>query len=405
MTKQKNIKALLTGLGAITAISGGSVVAGDWGKSVINDKAPIADAWSICDIFDYNTLYEGDGFVKSIELKGRYHGNLVSQTEDIGLTHNGYHNYEHRRFRLGVAVEFQNDWSFEAVANIADGHGLTRGPFFNDWDTFVLSWAPSKTHYLTIGKEKQRITREYTTSSNSIQTVERSAITSEVAPGKPWGVTYGFEAFDIAHEVGAWVTGVDDDMAWGRTDSRGSFSYRASFDLTEATKFHFDYAYANNSSGAADPRGNAAAHQVSVYEHVAAVGTVSKWDKLTLTTDLIFAANRNRQGGNAVRGDLAIPAGEDTWGLVILPTYDLTDKLQAVFRYSYMDSGREQRPQRYDVRANVENYHTFYAGLAYKVCGNNLKLLAGYEHATGDLFGGNRDIETGTWMLGLRTSW
>ena len=113
---------------------------------------------------------------------------------------------------------------------------------------------------------------------------------------------------------------------------------------------------------------------------------------------MIYGGNGNATG--------ALPVGFDTWGVVIMPYYNLTDKLQFVTRYAYMDEGREQRTQRFDVRQSVEDYHTFYAGFNYYICGNNLKVMGGYEYATGDLFASAGDeVETGTWMLGLRTSW
>ena len=86
-----------------------------------------------------------------------------------------------------------------------------------------------------------------------------------------------------------------------------------------------------------------------------------------------------------------------------MPTYDITDKLEFVFRYAYMDSGREQRKQRFKVRQSAENYHTFYLGLQYFLCGEKLKLMGGYEIATGETYGTSDDLETGSWMLGVRS--
>ena len=68
--------------------------------------------------------------------------------------------------------------------------------------------------------------------------------------------------------------------------------------------------------------------------------------------------------------------------------------------------GRKARPQQFDRRQNVEDYHTLYAGLNYYVCGDNLKIMGGYEYATGKVFGNpnTRDVDSGSWMLGVRTS-
>ncbi len=400
-----------SGVPALFALLSLSATAGDYGKTVINDKAPVAESnW--CDLFKKNTLYEGDGFVRKVKFKGRYHGQWISQTEtaDTLAGTSGYHEYQHRRFRLGTEISFAHDLKLTASINIADGsggvsnHGLTYGPFFDDWDELNLEWAPSEDFYILVGKAKQKITIENETSSNNILTIERSPIVSSVISNKPWGVAVGFKALGLDHEIGGWVAGGDRDSTgdrydWADFDSRGSFTYRTSFDLNEATEIHFDYQYTNNSGGLVNPRGTADTNLGANFEHVVALGSKSEFGDFGLITDLIFAAN-----GNDV-GDL-LPAGYDSWGLVILPYYNITDKLQLVARYAYMSEGREQRPQRYTLpRQSVENYHTFYAGLNYYICGNNLKLMAGYEYATGERYLNRGDIDTSSWILAVRTSW
>jgi long-subunit fatty acid transport protein len=68
-----------------------------------------------------------------------------------------------------------------------------------------------------------------------------------------------------------------------------------------------------------------------------------------------------------------------------------------------MDSGRTQRPQRYTDREELENCHTLYAGLNYYICGDKLKLMAGYEYMTADQYDSTDDITSDTWMLAVRT--
>ena len=414
MTLPNRITKLAIGVGAI-GLMAGTATAGDYGKAIIDDKMPI-EAWEFCDIFDIPTIYESDsGFIRSVALTGRYHGQWISQSEDtLGplVSDDGYHNFQHRRFRQGIEVGFANDITFSASMNISDGsggagaHGLTYGRFFNDFDEINLEWAPSKDTYVIIGKQKQKITIENETSSNKILTIERSAITNEVVSDKPWGVTYGFKALGIKHEVGAWVYGIDEDSdgeTWGIADfdSRGGATYRATAKLTEATEVHFDYQFTNNSDGVVRPEGSADDDLASVYEHVLTLGTKSKFGELGLITDFIVGINRVGQGGTGPD----IQDGNDTYGFLVMPYYNITDKLQVVGRWAYLDQGREQRPQRYDQRQKVEEYHTFYAGLNYYICGDNLKLMAGYEYATGDQFGTDSELDTSTWMLGMRVSY
>ena len=88
-----------------------------------------------------------------------------------------------------------------------------------------------------------------------------------------------------------------------------------------------------------------------------------------------------------------------------MPTYEITEKLEAVAKYAYMDQGQNQRTQRFNVRQRVADYHTFYAGLNYYICGDKLKIMGGYEYATGEEFGTGTDITSDTWMLAVRTYW
>jgi phosphate-selective porin OprO/OprP len=413
MTTTTTIHKLLASAGTAAAFAASSLVAGDYGKAIVDDKMPIEAPWTICNVFDYSTLYEADsGFIREISLNGRYHGQAISQSKDLGGQDIGYNNWQHRRFRLGMDIEFAGNVTLKTSADISNGSGsgtgLTRGPFFNGWDEFYIDWEPKGEvlQYVEIGKQKEAITREYSTSSRQILTVERSQIVNETTDMKPWGVTAGFKFFGMKHEFGGWVHGLDDNEPlgnWMDSDSRGGFSYRGEASLTDETSLHLDYAFTNNSSGLASPQGSAGDSENSAYNHVIAIGSESEWGRFGLITDLIFGINREASG--------LIPAGDDTWGLVILPYYNITEKLQFVAKYAYMDQGREQRTQRFgegagnlqNGRTRAENYHTFYAGLNYYLCDHNLKLMAGYEYATGDEIGTGAGISSDTWMLAIRT--
>lgn len=449
MTQPNFLRKFVTSAGAAALLAGGSLFAGDYGKVVIDDKAPV-EGWHFCDIFDMNTLYESDsGFVRKVKFIGRYQGQIISQQEDvfdplgINTARNGFHQYQVRRFRVGADIGLAHNLSFKTNFNISDSGGANRGvfrnEFFNSIDEMVLEWEPDhyvdpkapvrnfRLNYIAVGKMKQKITREYSTSSKRILTIERSQIVNEVISSKPWGVTIGFEFGGIEQEIGGWIYGIHNDFGlnnrlnFPNSHSRGGLTYRASKEISDITEVFFDYQFTNNSSGFARNfqggvsragRGNANAGLGSAYEHVIALGSENDFGRLQLTTDLIFAANREVRNGNQFQNRDIIAAGNDTWGFVILPTYDITEKLQAVFKYAYSDSGRQERTQRFstnpggvgNTRFTYDDYHTFYAGLNYYICEHNLKIMAGYEYATGEIYGVNgSDIDSSTWMLGFRT--
>lgn len=408
------IRAITCSL-ATTALASSSLLAGDYGKAIIDDKMPIEEPWSPCDLFDYSTLYENDtGFIREVALNGRYQGQYISQSEDIGAGSLGFNQWQHRRARLGIDVDFANDLSFSSSFNISDGAGvrtgLVRRDFFNDIDEMYIKWAPEDVT-VKIGKQKQEFSREYSTSSKRIKTIERSQIVNETADAKPWGVTAEFKTGELTHQFGGWLYGLDgvstpfvpgfEGFGLPRGDSRGGLSYFLTVPVTEATDLHFDYVYTNNSSGNALPRGSAPVAAASSYNHTFALGTESDFGRFDLVTDIIAGIDRNPTGTLGLVD--SIPAGEDTWGLVIMPTYEVTEKLEAVAKYAYMDSGRQQRTQRFPLRTRVEDYSTFYVGLNYYLCGDKFKVMTGYEYATGETFGGGADVSSDSWMFAVRT--
>lgn len=434
---QSNLRKIVSSVSAAAFLAGGSLFAGDYGKVVIDDKAPV-EAWHYCDIFDSTTFYKSDtGFVRKVKLIGRWQGQWISQTEEItnpisGLVERGgFHQHQTRRFRVGLDLGLAHNLSFKANFNLSDSSGANRELFvdetFNNIDEMVLEWEPDhyddpkapvknfRLNYIAIGKQKQKITREFSTSSKKILTIERSQIVNEVVSNKPWGVTIGFEFAGIEQEIGGWLYGAEDvhpanvgarnRLGFPDTDSRGGFTYRAEIPVTDVTTFFFDYQFTNTSGGLVSARGNADTSYGSNYEHVLAFGTENDLGRLQIITDIIIGLNRRAQNG-AIGGTTLdnIPVGNDTWGFVFLPTYEITEKLEAVFKYAYMDEGRQQRTQRYaGQRHTLQNYHTFYAGLNYYICDHKFKVMAGYEYATGDLYGfGGSDITSNSWMLGIR---
>ena len=380
------------------------------GDTFPEDAAPeLSDPWTFCDIIDLPALIEGgeNSFIREISLTGRYHGQYISQSEQTGKRWNHFDNWQHRRFRLGLDIELAGDLTFVSSVNLSDGSGdsfgLTRGVLIDDLDEFYLRWRPEEDFWVAIGKKKQNFTMEFGQSSKRILTVERSPIVNEVIPlNYPWGVTFGFPLIGAEHELGLGLTGGELDSAgerweWPAGDSRGGLTYHAEFSVCASTTCHVGYQFTNNAGGQADGAGRADTDHGSQYQHAAHLGTHSDWGKLGFTTDLIVGANREQSG--------PIPAGADTLGLVVLPTYDITHRLQAVARYAYMDAGREQRYQRYPARQYVDAYHTLYAGLNYYICDHKLKLMGGYEFASGDDLATGRGIESKSWVFAVRTYW
>lgn len=423
--------------------SGAGLIAGDDKSCIINDKCPVEcckedPCW--CEIFDKSTLYKNEEncLIQSVQLVGRYHGQYQSSSLEHSSGRSlGTQYWEHRRLRLGTRVQFLNDFTFFNNWNLGndnnDGARIA-GDFWGSIYEMYIKWDPSDSDiglWVSVGKQEQKITREFSTSSKKILTFERSQITNEVADTAAWGVETGFEALGIEHAFGLWLGGYDNDAdgrgprAPGFDGARGGASYRGAYGITEATDLHFDYFYTNNSDGTRNPRGRADEDALPNYNHIFALGTESSWDigccdrKYGLVTDLIWGIDREASGGNSLGiagGNNATLAGQDTFGIVILPHYDLTERLELVGKYAYASNTVLQRGQRraFDHngvgRPNLEDVHTFYAGFNYRLCGDNFKLMGGYEYLTADLHENAGSTDLGdlsgdTWMLGVRTYW
>lgn len=403
-------------------------MAGGGGSLVLCDKNPTQCAkksCDICDIFDALTLYENKDncFIQKVNLLTRYHGQHHSTSlsfdnlnpgNSIGASF-----WEHRRFRHGIKVKFLNDFTFWNEWNSPADDQLVGTRLFQNIDEIGIKWAPTKDFFVSVGKQKVKIGQEWATSSKRILAPERSHIINEViaSTGKPYGVNVGFKAFGVKHQVGAWLTGSDDRIRELTFETNGGASYLAEVPLTDNTDLHFGYLYTNNNDGADRGRGSASRLELSPYNHVFSLGTESHWDDFGLYADVIYGIGRERRSGNnAFANDNTIEAGEDTFGLYVLPYYNINDKFQLVGRYAYASSTRIHRGQRspFDEdrdglsnnlgsRPNLEDVHTFYIGGNYRICGDHLKLIGGYEYSTGDVRGDNGSFTGDTWIFGIRT--
>lgn len=409
---------------------------------IINDKNPAEcckEDFGFCKIYDYSTLYKNENncLIQKVQLLSRYHGQHHSTSlnfDNVGgaPARVGASFWEHRRFRHGLKVQFLNDFTFWNEWNSPQDDLLTadNDGFFRNIDEIGIKWAPSKDFFVSVGKQKVKITQEWATSSKRILAPERSHIVNEViaSTGKPYGVNVGFKALGIKHQLGAWLNGTVEDAREPTFSTRGGASYLAEASLNDNTDLHFGYLFTNNSDGLVNGEGNADRLEMSPYNHVIAIGTHSEWDlnhcdrKFGVYTDFIFGIDRDGQSGNDVIAGADVndfTRGEDTFGLYILPYYDVTERFQLVARYAYASDTRIHRGQRapFDEdptetnafaaagRPNLEDVHTFYIGGNYRLCGDHLKLIGGYEYSTGDVKNAPGGFTGDTWILGVRTYW
>lgn len=391
MTQPNSILKMAALAGATTLVAG-SAMAGDC-KAVVCDKAPVVEKpWTICNIFDHSTLYENDSnpVIQSFALAGRYHGQWYSSDSN----HGSETDWENRRWRTGWKAKLFQDFEFAGQFNLKTDYDES-GRFVESFEEATIKWSTSDEFYVSVGKQKARVTNEWTTSSNSILTFERALLVEQIRPEKLGGVVVGGKVDKLAWETGLF-TGTWSNDGWALPDFNGGLAALAkvSYQVTKETRVGFDYFWADQ-----DEVGLASG-AIEEYENTFSFNTQSKWGRWGLLTDLIFAT-----GTDDVRHG-------DVFGVIITPSYNITDKLQGVFRYQYAASDSDEGLRlrsRYE-RPAVDNgfseygdsYHAFYAGLNYRICEDKLKLMAGLEYST---MNGDADYSGWTYMTGIRLSY
>ena len=328
---------------------------------------------------DFGELYDvkkkKNPYVQKVEIFGRYHQQWIySDGSDGANDFNGY-GQQLRRFRIGASIEFLDRWKLRGRINLENGEFNNTNIQHDDFDTLILTYDSKDIGILNeptfgYGLTKVDFGGEWYTSSRRIKTVERSNLSNIYSPGRATGFFFGAEIEDFDVVCGVFSTrehnyalaGWDGGVAYfGSVRTKvGKGKLRADFLYVDATEdedeiFGFEWA------------------------------TSVTYDKNIGNWNLF------------VNGTYGRHAEGDIYGVVVMPsTFLIEDKLEAVFRYQWARSTEQQlRPGRSrstSVRAvaladgvNIargDQNHSFYLGLNYHFCDDNLKLMTGIEYET-----------------------
>jgi hypothetical protein len=366
-------------------------------------------------------------YVQEFKLEGRLQFQLAHlEGEDVnGADYSSDFN-EFRRFRLGAKGKFLQYFGAKYQVDLVDDTRIDSAP--NDGLNFdyaqideaylsfdlakALGDSPFDKLELKYGRQKFVLGIEAMESSNKLLTVERSSLSNKV-----YGGNFGSNrttGLTVDGEIGDWifsgslysstVDGADNQGLSGWQDGviyLASVDYRVNQQLIVGT----DYVYngANVTDGEDSIMNYAWANSINGHYDA---------DKWGVIGDFIYGDNGGARVGNA-------PGQRDTfWGVMVMPYYWIVDeKLQWVGQYEHGNAS-EANGFRINSRygrargtggtsgINVnsgrgDNHHSFYTGLNYYLCGQNLKIQGGIEYQTLDTPVGNFD--TLTYLLGFRT--
>jgi phosphate-selective porin OprO and OprP len=378
---------VLTTLGLSTALQAGEVL------SASSDKSPEAaiqpreenlydKIWGLT-TFDF----PGNSFIQQFSITGRSQFDWFYFDGDQGQEDD----WVVRRLRIGARAKILQDFTLTVEADL---NAQDPDPLYTRLTYASISWSPSKEFKLTVGKQGAKFTLDGHTSSTHLLTIDRSAIANnfwfpeEYAPG-----------VSISGEVGHWLYNVGYFSSGEASPEFGNFN-AGSFGLLSlgynfAKALHVDKAILRADYVYNDP------NELNTFtrpnEQVASINFLYENGPWGLGTDLVAAQGYGSQS--------------DLFGLQIMPSYEITEKLQGVLRYTYVNSDGDNgiRLGRYENRVtlgNGDDYNEFYAGLNYYLYGHKLKLQAGVQYTImEDAANDGGAFEGWGVTTGLRISW
>ncbi|HMP72222.1 MAG TPA: porin [Kiritimatiellia bacterium] len=322
------------------------------------------------------TVRPSSSVIKDLQIRGRIQLQAAYVEADNDEGSDDYSTLEARRVRLGLRGTLFDNVRAQLEANLVPGSDLSMRSAF-------LQWREYKPAYIKVGYDKPHLSIEENTSSAEILTVERSMINNLLATGPMNGISLDGHLDLLFYGLGIYT---DTDNR-NKSGSDAKYLYNALLGLDLASLVG---------------KGNTLRLQAVYTESRDDNGKFGgKFDDA-----LTFGAIAGT-GGFQVVGEYMIADndGDETKGWYIMPSYFLTDKLQAVAKYEQAetDNARGIRAaSRYarDVPSlavretdNADgstskfdpqrgsDYTALYLGLNYYLSGHAHKLMLGVELA------------------------
>lgn len=393
-------------LGTLATVTGLSLATLAPGAITLESLGAVGSKENYDQVWGYATLYsdKNNPVLQKLAFTGRFQYDFAlvdgegAPSKKVWDNDFDYWDANTRRWRMGFkATVFQN-FTLHAEADLDPDIDT----MYQRLTDAYIAWAPCESFELTLGKHGMPFTLDGDTSSKELITIDRNNLsnnlwfTDEYLSGLSTDITTGPWQF----KLGVYSSG-EKDKEFG--DFGGGWSWLASagYDFKEQlgakqALLKLDYVYQDE-----DPLNDAT-------RKMGHVGSLNfRW----------------QDGPWGFRSDLAAGDGyqgqSDIWGLVLMPSYNINDHLQLVFRYTYMESDRPDglRFSRYETlptntfrgdgnRGRGDEYQEFYLGLNWYLYGHKLKIQTGVQYlAMEDSARNGGDFEGWSWTTGVRIAW
>lgn len=339
-------------------------------------------------VWSHAELYDSDqGFLRSLALSGRLQGDAYYfEHEDIDEEEVHW-----RRFRFGFKSQFAGGWMAQLEADFDLNE--SSGDWYSRLTDAYVGWQPDKTMDLRILKHSAGFTLDGATSSKKLLTLQRNNLTNNL-----W--------FTAEYFTGVSVKGSLENHWNYRV---GVFSSDGNEELSE-----FDAGYFTLTSVGYDWAETLGVETASLrLDYV-----YNQRDENANTRDLsnvVTITGKWQQGDWGLWTDIGSGRGYygqgNLWGMVLMPFYNVSDLVQLVGRYTYVESDKHNglRLGRYEnvvVDGRGDEYQEFYLGLNLFFYDHKFKWQTGlqFSELIDDAKDGGKYDGWGI-TTGLRFSW
>lgn len=340
-------------------------------------------------IWSHADLYKNDEnpIVQRVQFTGRFQ--LDYALVDAGQ---GDHDeWNIRRFRVGAKNKLFQDFTLHAEIEL---NPQEPRPLYTRMTDMYLAWSRSETFVATLGKHSAPFTLDGSTSSKELLAIDRSNLANNL-----WFSNEYFPGVSASGRVEQW-------RYWAGLYSSGA----ANPEFGEFSGGVF----------ALGAIGYDFAKQLDAKQAILSLNYVynepdrhNSWTRnLQHVCSLHFNYAAKQWG---VRADLSGAAGylgaSDLWGAMLMPYYNITEKLQVVSRFTHIES-QDPNGVRLALYENLvvpgrgDEYNEAYLGLNYYFHGHKLKVQTGLQFADmQDRANDGGQYSGWAWTTGFRLAW
>ena len=340
-------------------------------------------------IWTFAQWYRDDSnpVVQRVLFSGRYQHEFTTLHAEEG----DVDEWNVRRMRLGPKITLFHTWTLHGEVEL---NPQERDPLYVRFTDLYLQWSRSDRLAVTVGKHGVPFTMDGATSSKELLAIDRGNLTNNIWFPYEYipGVSVSGKAAPWTYRVGVYSAGAE-TREFGKL-SGGAFGLGVlGYDFKRALGVKEALLAANYVYQQPDSR-NTFTRQL---EHIASVNFKLDAGSWGLRTDLSTATGYLGQS--------------DLWGVMAMPFVNLTDKLQLIGRYTFLESDgpngvRLGTYENRTVSGRGDRYSELYLGANYFFYDHKLKLQSGVQIADMRDRAGDGGAYSGTsWTTGLRIGW